>query len=146
MADKKERCRDCAYLVEGEHGEWVCDIDGTDIEQIEICEAVEGSYMTGREAIERMNEPKEFMKGDIFNLVINFWNHTNPPGFEWDEVDFTVDCSKPEWRNELLALWEDFRKENNLPERIVEEAWSTLPDDDDLEAWGYDPATYYDNF
>ena len=23
--DKKERCRDCAYLVEDENGNWVCD-------------------------------------------------------------------------------------------------------------------------
>ena len=28
------RCRDCAYLVEGENGEWICDDCGKDIHDI----------------------------------------------------------------------------------------------------------------
>lgn len=37
----KERCADCPYLVEGERGEWVCDIDETPCGEIEYCPAVE---------------------------------------------------------------------------------------------------------
>ena len=30
----RERCQDCAYLVEGEHGEWICDDCGREIVDI----------------------------------------------------------------------------------------------------------------
>ena len=30
----RERCKDCAYLVEGEHGEWICDDCGREIVDI----------------------------------------------------------------------------------------------------------------
>lgn len=26
MEAKMERCRDCCYLIEGDEGEWICDI------------------------------------------------------------------------------------------------------------------------
>ena len=31
---RKERCLDCAYLVEGENGNWVCDDCGKNVEMI----------------------------------------------------------------------------------------------------------------
>lgn len=30
----QDRCRDCIYLYEGDHGEWVCDYNGEDCEVI----------------------------------------------------------------------------------------------------------------
>lgn len=40
---RRERCRDCAYLVEGDNGEWICDDCGKDIHTIpdEECSANE---------------------------------------------------------------------------------------------------------
>lgn len=34
---KKEDCRDCVCLVEGDAGEWVCDEEGKPVEEIDIC-------------------------------------------------------------------------------------------------------------
>lgn len=30
----KERCRDCIYLYEGDHGEWICDNVGAECEYV----------------------------------------------------------------------------------------------------------------
>ena len=40
---RRERCRDCAYLVDGDNGEWLCDDCGKDIHTIpdEECSANE---------------------------------------------------------------------------------------------------------
>ena len=32
--ENQERCRDCAYLVEGDNKEWICDDCGKEIELI----------------------------------------------------------------------------------------------------------------
>ena len=89
--------------------------------------------MTAEEAIGRMNEPTEWMEGTVFACQINFYNPEDTDCEHEDETSFDVDCSKPGWRDELLALWNEFRKENNLPERCVSDAWSTLVDDDYYE-------------
>ncbi|MBO7462012.1 MAG: hypothetical protein J6T96_05405 [Bacteroidales bacterium] len=41
LIDETERCKDCAYLVEDENGNWVCDDCGKDIHHIsdEECSA-----------------------------------------------------------------------------------------------------------
>ena len=83
---------------------------------------------TAEVAIRRMNEPTEWMEGTIFSCQINFLNHEDTE--HEDETSFDIDCSKPGWRDELLSLWEDFRKENNLPKDCVTDAWSTVVDDD----------------
>ena len=80
---------------------------------------------TAKERINMMNEPKEYMIGDIFACQINF---INPENNKEDETSFDIDCSKSNWKDTLLSLWEDFRKENNLPENCVTDAWSTLSD------------------
>ena len=33
--DCKERCRDCAYLIEGDNGEWICDDWGKEIDKVD---------------------------------------------------------------------------------------------------------------
>lgn len=34
---KREDCRDCVCLVEGDAGEWICDEEGKTIEEIGYC-------------------------------------------------------------------------------------------------------------
>lgn len=31
----KERCRNCAYLIEGDNGEWICDDWSKDIHEVD---------------------------------------------------------------------------------------------------------------
>lgn len=38
---RMKRCTDCACLESGEHGEWICGLDGKCVIQIEHCESVE---------------------------------------------------------------------------------------------------------
>ena len=47
----EEDCRDCAYLVEGDHGEWICDDCGKDIHEIpcEECSANEHKCFSEKE-------------------------------------------------------------------------------------------------
>ncbi len=82
--------------------------------------------MTAKEAIHRMSEPTEWMVGTIFACQINFYNNENKE----DETSFDIDCTQSNWRNELLECWEEFRKENNLPENCVTDAWATVVDAD----------------
>lgn len=84
--------------------------------------------MTAEVAISRMNEPTEWMEGTIFSCQINFYNNEDKE--QEDETSFDIDCTHPNWRDELLALWNDFRKENNLPENCVTDAWATVVDED----------------
>ena len=37
----RNRCKHCAYLVEDDKKNWVCDIDNKNIEEINFCDAVE---------------------------------------------------------------------------------------------------------
>lgn len=82
--------------------------------------------MTAEVAISRMNEPTEWMEGSIFSCQINFYNQYDNE-YE-DETSFDIDCTQPNWRDELLACWEEFRKENDLPEDCVTDAWATVID------------------
>ena len=41
----KERCADCPCLVEGENGEWICDINDYLCEDIEICPEEDDGYI-----------------------------------------------------------------------------------------------------
>lgn len=84
--------------------------------------------MTAKEAISRMNEPTECMEGAIFSCQINFYNNENKE--HEDETSFDIDCTQSNWRDELLACWEEFRKENNLPENCVTDAWATIDEDE----------------
>ena len=84
--------------------------------------------MTAKEAISRMNEPTECMGGTIFSCQINFYNNENKE--QEDETSFDIDCTQSNWRDELLACWKEFRKENNLPENCVTDAWATVVDSD----------------
>lgn len=84
--------------------------------------------MNAREAIRRMENPKRSLKGDTFSIQINFYNEEAIDDI--DETSFDIDCSKETWRDELLGLWEDFRKENGLPENCVTEAWAAPADED----------------
>lgn len=79
--------------------------------------------MNAKTAISRMNEPKEWMENDWFSCQINF---IDPKTNEEDEASFDVNCSSSAWRDKLLILWDNFRKENNLPENCVADAWSTV--------------------
>ena len=81
--------------------------------------------MNIKDAIRRMNEPTEWMEGTIFSCQINFYNNEDKE--REDETSFDIDCTQPNWRDELLALWNNFRKENYLLEDCVTDAWSTLP-------------------
>lgn len=77
-------------------------------------------------AVARMNEPTEWMVGKWFSCQVNF----NNPDLEFeDETSFDIDCTNSNWRNELIELWDEFRKENNLPEDCVTDTWSTFVDD-----------------
>ena len=58
--DPEVRCQDCAYLVEGEDGSWICDIDGADIHTITECPV--GN--TGSEFDESLNEGIENLSMD----------------------------------------------------------------------------------
>jgi hypothetical protein len=37
MDNKKERCRDCICLVQGDNGEWICDEKQMEINSVERC-------------------------------------------------------------------------------------------------------------
>jgi len=39
----KERCADCQFVIEDEDG-WICDLDGSLCEDVEICRVVEEYY------------------------------------------------------------------------------------------------------
>jgi len=74
--------------------------------------------ITAEAAISQMGNPTKWMKGNIFSCQIIYYQPT--------EVSFDVDCTQPNWRDELLALWEKYRKDNFLPEECVAEAWATV--------------------
>lgn len=40
----KERCADCAYLIEDDERGWICDLDGSLCEDVEICRLVDEYY------------------------------------------------------------------------------------------------------
>lgn len=81
---------------------------------------------TATEAIKQMNEPREFMKGRVFDCVIDFVKDGSS-----DQLCFPVDCTTDHWRTDLLHLWEKYRQDEGLPERCVLCAWSTLSEEDD---------------
>ena len=80
-----------------------------------------------RTIICRMNEPTEWMKGNIFSCQIDF-NNPNVVGDE-DETSFDLDCSNAGWREELLQLWIHFCEENNFEIDSITDAWSTICND-----------------
>ena len=89
------------------------------------------NIMTAKMAIGKMGEPTEYMEGSVFACQINFFNNEN--GGREDETSFDIDCTQPNWRDELLICWEEFCVENNLPEDCVIDAWATTIDDDYYE-------------
>ena len=74
--------------------------------------------MTAEMAMMRMDDPTKFPICTNFVCWICFKNNENRD----DETSFDVDCTQKYWRDELLSCWEDFRKENNLPEDCVTDA------------------------
>ena len=82
---------------------------------------------TAREMISHMDIPTEWMEGTVFDCRINFYDPTSPE--REDETSFDIDCSQPNWREDLLSLWEDFCKENALPTDCISDVWATTIDD-----------------
>jgi len=80
---------------------------------------------TAKKIILKMNNPMQWMDGTVFSYQINFYNND---GYE-DETSFDVDCRQFDWRDELLELWDEFRKENNLPEECFIDVWVTTIDE-----------------
>lgn len=80
--------------------------------------------MTAVDAIQRMGDPTEWFSMPVLSCQIDFLNCEN--GNQEDETSFDIDCSQPNWRDELLSCWEEFRKENKLPDNCVTGAWATV--------------------
>ena len=72
------------------------------------------------DAIKRMNDPREWLSGKVFSIQVEFINENRD-----DETEFDIDCSKENWRDELVSLWDEFSKENDLPADCVTDIWST---------------------
>ena len=94
--------------------------------------------MTAEMVIRRMNNPTEWVHSTIFTCQICFKNTENRD----DETSFDIDCTQKYWRDELLSCWEEFRKENNLPEDCVTDAWFTVINDNDEEIKMNDPVNH----
>ena len=77
--------------------------------------------MTIENAIARTNNPTEWIDGNVFSFQIVFENENHI-----DETSFDVDCTTSTWRDEIVELWKEFAKENNINENSVIEIWSTL--------------------
>lgn len=96
--------------------------------------------MTAEMAIRRMNEPTEWIHGTILTCQINFINNENRE--DETSFEFKINDTQKYWRDELLSCWEEFRKENNLKENCVIDAWSSVIKDFNEEIIMNDPVNH----
>lgn len=74
----KERCKDCAYLIEGDNGEWICDDWGKDIHEVvnDDCELTKHDINEEAQSMDKLHN-------DITRIIRDFASSfTNRADFE----------------------------------------------------------------
>ncbi len=75
-----------------------------------------------KDAVSRMNEPTEWLRGKWFDIHIEYISND-----EKRIIFYLRDCTKNGWRKEIIDLWEEFRIKRGLPKDCVCDAWAALP-------------------
>lgn len=71
-------------------------------------------------AIQNLKAPEEFAGKIDWRIVFEI----DGCG---DETSFDIDCSAPDWREELKILWEDFCEDNGFPVDSIYDIYYVLP-------------------